>query len=41
LAVLEELQLAKKDASDDDKTAIKEQIQQQLKALEQSPPESD
>lgn len=44
LAVLEELQLAKKDASDDEKTAIKEQIEQvqlQLKALEQSPSESD
>ncbi len=44
LAVLEELQLAKKDASDDDKAAIKEQIEQvqlQLKTLEQSPTESD
>lgn len=44
LAALEELQLAKKSASDDDKVEIKERIEQaqlQLKALEQAPSESN
>ncbi|MBV1913836.1 MAG: DUF3450 domain-containing protein, partial [Pseudomonadales bacterium] len=44
VAALEELQSIKKNGSDDEKAAIKEQIeriQDQLKALELDPPESE